>query len=483
MSPRQDERFIRYTIINTKSAEVLTPRYLRTFRIFEKRFEPETDNFRHLLCPRIRESTGKGEKMLIETTKRGFPAVWESGGGMTSGGSATVIAKPDGSAPRAVFVPRRGHLACVRHALICVHKGFYLVHASVSRGTRSSARIERITATAVTDNDGESWSATAAMETVNTFSRGEWDRPLDEKFSAAVEVAFRKASIYHCRSAMYIDESPRKEVSAEERRRRDEAARRQDTERAQKREAKAEREAREVAEREVASQTAKEAGLGVRLEAANTRLAAAESDGAVLGDTSFRWGYQNYLYTDRTVAMVEEATDRAERQFAETQRKRAVRGQFTPRFATFSDRAAALGCEIVFTDDCATLKAADGYSRDEFKYSDEGIIRIGECLARREAEAAETLRKAEAAVAYNAAKAEAAADGLPSDIRIWHRRGGRTNAGDGWVLGSDGQDRDPTDHDYARKRGSDGMLIWEQILRGEVVLRWAKGSSAAPPRV
>ena len=149
----------------------------------------------------------------VDATKRGLPAIWESGGGMTSGGSATIIAKRDGSKPRAVYVRRGGHLACGQHALVAVHEGFYVVHAGVSRGARSSATIERIVSVSVKDIDGEKWEAKAEVEEVNAFSRGEWDHPFDEKFAAAVEAAFRKASIYHCRSAYYIDTSAKPEVS------------------------------------------------------------------------------------------------------------------------------------------------------------------------------------------------------------------------------------------------------------------------------
>lgn len=146
--------------------------------------------------------------MALEATKRGLPATWETGGGLTSGGSATVIAKSDGSKPRPVFVRRKGNRSGGPHALIVLHEGFYLVHASVAHGARHSARVERVVATSVEDV-GEKWKAAAEVEVVNTFDRGEWDYPLDPKLEAAVEAAFRKASIYHCRSAVYIDTSER----------------------------------------------------------------------------------------------------------------------------------------------------------------------------------------------------------------------------------------------------------------------------------
>ena len=93
----------------------------------------------------------------IDTTKRGFAAMWEKGGGMTSGGSAQVITGKEGEARRPIYTPRGGHLACGKHALIGVANGFYVVKASVARGTRSSANISRIVSTSVKDIDGERW--------------------------------------------------------------------------------------------------------------------------------------------------------------------------------------------------------------------------------------------------------------------------------------------------------------------------------------
>jgi len=77
----------------------------------------------------------------------------------------------------------------------------------VSRGTRSYGSISQIVSVSVKDINGEKWEAKAEVEEVNTFSRGEWDKPLDEKLILAVEAAFHKASSYHCRSAYYVDNS------------------------------------------------------------------------------------------------------------------------------------------------------------------------------------------------------------------------------------------------------------------------------------
>jgi hypothetical protein len=378
-------------------------------------------------------------------------------------------------------MPRGGHLACGNHALITVHEGFYIVHAGVSRGTRSSASIQRIVKVSVKDIDGERWEATADVEEVNTFSRGEWDKPLDEKFAPAVEAAFRKASSYHCRSAYFVDMSEKKnDVSEAEKRRREEEMRRQDEERAALRKAKGDREARAKAEAEAASKEAKDAGLGARLDAVNIRLAALGREPVELGEVSFKWGWQSQLYSEQTVATVERSVCQLESEKAEQERKRLAREKFQPKFEAFKPRIEVLGLKVEFTSDSVRL-AGDSYGQP---YSDEGVAKFAAELDKREREAAEAKAKADAEAEYQRRKTEAVALGLPTDIRIWRRRGGRTNAGDGWVIGPNGQDRANTgwSDPYSRRlqRYGEGEMIWEQVLPGEVVLKWSKSCSAAP---
>ena len=413
----------------------------------------------------------------INTTKRGFAAMWESGGGMTSGGSVTIITGRNGEARRPIYMPRGGHLACGKHALIGVSDGFYIVTASVRRGSHDSASIERIISVSVKDIDGEKWQASVEVEVVNTFTRGEWNHPLDEKFAPAVEAAFRKAGSYHCRSAYYVDTSARGEMSATDKNKQEEEMSRQDAERAAKRKAKAEREAREKVAREAESKVAKESGLGARLGVANDRLTALGRETMEIGEVSFKYGWQSQLYTEENVTNVEWQVEQMEREAEEEKRKRLVREQFQSQFEVFKPRIEALGIKVEFTSDSVRL-AGDYYGQP---YSDEGVLKFVADLDRREREAAETKAKVEAKIAYQQRKTEAMVLGLPTDIRIWCRRGGRTNAGDGWVISSDGQDRDNTAWYNPRPRHPyEGDKIWEQILKGEVVLKWSKGSSAAP---
>lgn len=399
---------------------------------------------------------------------------------MTSGGSATIITGKNGEARRPVYMPRGGHLACGNHALITVHEGFYVVHASVSRGTRSSASISRIVSVSVKDIDGEKWEAKAEVEEVYTFSKGEWNKPLEEKFIKAVEAAFRKAGVYHCRSAYYIDISAKPEASEAELTKQAEETRRQDEDRARLRQAKVDREAQAKAEAEAASKAAKEAGLGARLDAVNVRLTALGRELVEQGEVSFKWSWQNQYYTEQVVANVERSVTQLEAEKIEQERKRITRETFQPKFEVFKPRIEALSLTVEFGTDSVRL-TGDYYGQP---YSDEGVAKFAAELEKRERDAAEARAKADAEANYQRRKTEAVVFGLPTDIRIWRRRGGRTNAGDGWVIGPNGQDRANTgwSDPYSRRlqRYGEGEMIWEQVLPGEIVLKWSKSSSAAP---
>lgn len=418
----------------------------------------------------------------IDTTKRGFAAMWESGGGMTSGGSATIITGRNGEARRPIYMPRGGHLACDNHALIGVGDGFYVVTASVRHGSRDSAMVKKIISTSVKDIDGEEWQATAEVEVVNTFSRGEWDKQLDEKFAEAVEAAFHKAGSYHCRSAFYVDTSPREEITEADKKTREEQMQRQDTERAAKREVKAEREAHEKAERESVSKEAKESGLGTRLEAVNARLSDLDRKILDLGDVYFKYGWQSQLYTEENVARVEKEVSGMEAEAMGKKRKRQARARFQPRFEAFVPRVEALGFKFWSTEEKSGLSKY-GYVAGNFPYSDEGLVRFVGEIENLEGEVIEARRQVDAQAEYNKAKAEAGTAGLPQNIEIWKRTGGRTNAGNGWVIDRNGQDRDSTSmwnsNPRRLERYGEGYMVWEQILPGEVVLKWSKATSAA----
>jgi hypothetical protein len=155
--------------------------------------------------PPCRNPCGRKEvrTIYLEKTKRGEPALWESGGGATSTGHATIIALPDGKPPRALYVARGGHLSNGRHALILVIKGFMVVTVQLRRGDLSYAKVEEIGEISPTELYGGSFIAETRM--IAEFETGEWQPDLPATFSNAVKVAIAKARVYHCRSAMFIE--------------------------------------------------------------------------------------------------------------------------------------------------------------------------------------------------------------------------------------------------------------------------------------
>lgn len=132
----------------------------------------------------------------IERTKKGLPAMWESGGGATNTGEATIIANGDGSKKKPVYIRRRGPLACYNHALCVVKPGDVVVEANHHRKDFEIRvwRIEQILEEEV------------RLNLLYEFSRGEWDAELPASLVAAVQAAKEKATCYHCREPHYVRE-------------------------------------------------------------------------------------------------------------------------------------------------------------------------------------------------------------------------------------------------------------------------------------
>lgn len=75
------------------------------------------------------------EKIKIEKTKKGFPCLWESGGGYINTGEATIIASPSGGPKKPVYIRNRGPLANGNHALIILGVGDYIISPTIIERT------------------------------------------------------------------------------------------------------------------------------------------------------------------------------------------------------------------------------------------------------------------------------------------------------------------------------------------------------------
>ncbi len=137
-------------------------------------------------------------KIRIERTKRGYPAYWESGGGSTNTGEATIIAGKDGKPKKAVYVRSRGQLANCRHALVILEVDDYIINAFHHR---EDFEIEIYR---VMDFEEVKEEMYAVMEHINCFGMGEWDAELPEFLEDAVLEAMAKATCYHCRGPHFI---------------------------------------------------------------------------------------------------------------------------------------------------------------------------------------------------------------------------------------------------------------------------------------
>lgn len=139
-------------------------------------------------------------KIRIEKTKKGFPAMWERGGGYTNTGVATIIANKDGLPKKALYIRQRGPLANEEHALIPLEVGDYIVEASHHR---EDFEVEILKVLGFEEKREETY---AVVEPVNYFSNGEWEVELPVHLEVPVRASMQKATCYHCREPHYIVE-------------------------------------------------------------------------------------------------------------------------------------------------------------------------------------------------------------------------------------------------------------------------------------
>lgn len=244
---------------------------------------------------------------------------------------------------------------------------------------------------------------------------------------------------------------------------------------------------------------ASRAAMLPRLEEINRELAELDEAGAhthrvcyvgrlKLGDIGFSLdGWSSYYY-DKTGLQKAEQYLQQRRQAVqgvldEEETQKRARAHFAPRLEALQERALAAGLQISTADwNKASLKTISGDFVADPAYSTEGVQLCESWIRQKELKLQEEARRQAKLDAEAAAKAA----GLPSDVRIWHRTG-RTNAGCGWVLSPEGMERecdevDTSMHSSNSKRyhqSYEGDHVWQQILPGELVVRWHKAYTAA----
>ncbi len=138
-------------------------------------------------------------KIIVDKTKKGYPALWECGGGHRNTGYSTIITGKGGQPKKAIYVRGRGELANSEHALVILEKSDYIIKTSHHR---RDFRIEIFKITGFEDKQEEKY---AIVEQVNCFSWGEWDIELPAHLKDAVQAAMDKATCYHCREPHFIE--------------------------------------------------------------------------------------------------------------------------------------------------------------------------------------------------------------------------------------------------------------------------------------
>ena len=254
-----------------------------------------------------------------------------------------------------------------------------------------------------------------------------------------------------------------------------------------------------------------------QLEAINSRLKACGETQYQLGETYFvmeetGWGacIIRHLYTEEAVAKAEARATRAEEERAMREAeatwkplfKEAVKGYTFPEGRdAWGDNSLRFYSNVVSvgikTDSETYEYSQEGFAQFKadlpaFEEKYQAILRAkAEAEAKAKAKAEEEARRAqaeaEAKAKKEAAEAEAKELGLPGDIRLWHRDGA-TNAGEAWVIGPNGMERECDFVDtmvcgsnskrYHQKY--EGDHVWNQILPGELVLYWSHAYTAAP---
>ena len=142
----------------------------------------------------------KVEKIIVDKTKKGYPALWEYGGGHRNTGYSTIIAGKGGQPKKSVYIRGRGELANSEHALIILEVGDYIIEANHHR------RDFFIEITKVLGFEDKQENKFALVERVNRFSESEWDAELPAHLEAAVHAAVEKATCYHCREPHFVRE-------------------------------------------------------------------------------------------------------------------------------------------------------------------------------------------------------------------------------------------------------------------------------------
>lgn len=136
-------------------------------------------------------------KMIGELSEKNLVCLWEKGGAETFTGKATIIAKSDGSIPKAIYVIEKPQCNQA-HALVSVHRNYYILKAEQENG-KFEISIFRVKKIAVCGKRGE----IQATETYH-FRENHWDETPPENLATAIDMVMAKALMRNCRNACFV---------------------------------------------------------------------------------------------------------------------------------------------------------------------------------------------------------------------------------------------------------------------------------------
>ena len=135
---------------------------------------------------------------VCERTKKGYPALWEQGGGSTNTGEAQVITGPNGERLKPIYIKTKGHRANGQHALFVIQPGYHVIRVGYwnKQSPPYSIAIYQITELQEfvenpDSNEKKLLAIAKQLENVPQF------------LQLAIEAAMGKARCYHCRTPHY----------------------------------------------------------------------------------------------------------------------------------------------------------------------------------------------------------------------------------------------------------------------------------------
>ena len=125
-------------------------------------------------------------------TKKGYPAMWEDGGGLSNSGHVQLICGSGGERLNAITT---GHKCLQCHALFIVRPGILVINVSRWR-TEIEANIYKLI-------DINTTTKKATGKLIYSYELCQWDIEPPFGIDAAVIAAVEKSRNYHCREAVW----------------------------------------------------------------------------------------------------------------------------------------------------------------------------------------------------------------------------------------------------------------------------------------